>query len=203
LREFVLPGRGPVITMLNIVSTKNTPHHSHNNTALLANFMNTASGVSTGTHTVPLTWMGQPFLTGSNFNFNVTDAAVWNAPGALNTNRHMMSLGTCNACHGGETRANGNPAVAFPVANGTETSFVHIDVRLPAAQSRLSKFLIGTGNLALPTTFPKNDPINGIPQRSFGDLLRRQQDLANLMNSSCLSTGLLHAIQFQPLDMVH
>jgi hypothetical protein len=205
LREFVLPGRGPVVTMLNIVSTKNTPHHSHNNTALLANFINTAPGVATGTHEVPATWPagGQPFLTGSNFNFNVTDAAVWNAPGAINTNRHMMSLGTCNACHGGETRANGNPAVAFPVANGPETSFVHIDVRLPAAQSRLSKFLIGTGNLALPTTFPKNDPINGLPQRNFGDLLRRQQDLANLMNSSCLSTGLLQAIRFQPLDMVH
>jgi hypothetical protein len=203
LREFVLPGTTPVATMLNIVSTKQTPHHTRNNTALLANFINTAPGVATGTHTVPATWAGQPFLTGSNFNFNVTDAAVWNAPGALNTNRHMMSLGTCNACHGGEARANGNPAVVFPLANGPETSFVHVDVRLPAAQSNLSKFLVGTGNLAVPTTFPKNDPINGVPQRNFGDLLRRQQDLANLMNSTCATTGLLQAIQFQPLDMVH
>lgn len=203
LREFVLPGRTPVATMLNIVSTKQTPHHTLNNTALLANFINTAPGVATGTHTVPATWLVQPFLTGSNFNFNVSDAAVWNAPGALNTNRHMMSLGTCNACHGGETRANGSPAVVFPIPNGPETSFVHIDVRLPAAQSNLSKFLVGTGNLALPTTFPKKDPINPTPQRDFGDLLRRQGDLANLMNSTCATTGLLQAIQFQPLDMVH
>lgn len=197
LREFVLPGRTPVATMLNIVSTKNTPHHTHNNTALLASYMN--SGITS----VPLTYLGVPFLTGSNFNFNTTDAAVWNAPGASNAGRHKMSLGTCNACHGGETRANGNPFVAFPPANGPETNFVHIDVRPPGVQSRLSKFLIGTGNLALPATFLKRDPINPAPVRSFGDLVLRQQDLANLMNSTCNTTGLLHAIQFQPLDMVH
>lgn len=197
LREFVLPGTTPVATMLNIVSTKNAPHHTHNNTALLANYMNS------GLTSVPVTHLGVPFLTGSNFNFSTADGAVWNAPGAINANRHRVSLDTCNACHGGESRANGNPAVFFPPANGPETSFVHVDVRLSAAQSRLSKFLLGTGNLAVPTTFPKNDPINGLPQRSFGDLLRRQQDLANLMNSTCRTTGLLQAIQFQPLNMVH
>lgn len=197
LREFVLPGRTPVATMLNIVSTKNAPHHTRNNTAQLANYMNS------GLTSVPASHLGSPFLTGSNFNFSLADGAVWNAAGATNANRHRVSLDTCNACHGGETRANGNPFVAFPPANGPETNFVHIDVRLPGAQSRLSKFLIGTGNLALPTTFPKNDPINGLPQRSFGDLLRRQQDLANLMNSTCQTTGLLQAVRFQPLDMVH
>ncbi len=197
LREFVLPGRTSVATMLNIVSTKNAPHHTRNNTAQLANYMNS------GLTSVPASHLGSPFLTGSNFNFSTADGAVWNAAGATNANRHRVSLDTCNACHGGETRANGNPAVAFPPANGPETNFVHIDVRLPGAQSRLSKFLIGTGNLALPTTFPKNDPINGVPQRNFGDLLRRQQDLANLMNTTCQTTGLLQAIQFQPLDMVH
>ncbi|MBX3714034.1 MAG: hypothetical protein KF800_18885 [Lysobacter sp.] len=197
LREFVLPGRTPVATMLNIVSTKNTPHHTRNNTGQLASYMNS------GLTSVPASYLGSPFLTGSNFNFSIADGAVWNAAGATNADRHRVSLETCSACHGGESRANGNPFVAFPPANGPETNFVHIDVRLPGAQSRLSKFLIGTGNLALPTTFPKNDPINGVPQRSFGDLLRRQQDLANLMNSTCQTTGLLQAIQFQPLDMVH
>jgi hypothetical protein len=197
LREFVLPGQGPVATMLNIVSTKNTPHNSHNNTALLASYMN--SGITN----MPAIFSGFPFLTGSTFNFSTADSAVWKAPGATNAGRHTMSLGTCNACHGGDTRANGNPVVVFPIANGPETSFLHVDVRLPAAQSNLSKFLVGTGNLAVPTTFPKNDPINGIPLRNFGDLLRRQQDLANLINSTCRTTGLLHAIQFQSLDMVH
>ncbi len=199
LREFVLPGRTPVATMLNIVSTKQTPHHTRNNSALLANYINSNSAaILNGTYVVPTVWSGQPFLTGSNFNFSVADSAVWNAPGVGNQQRHLFSLGTCNACHGGEARANGNPFGA-----GSETSFVHIDVRPPGVQSRLSKFLIGTGSLALPATFPKNDPINGFPQRSFGDLVHRQQDLANLMNSTCLTTGLLQAIRFQSIDMVH
>ena len=204
LREFVLPGRGPVVTMLNIVSTKQTPHHTLNNSALLGNYINVNSpAILNGTYVVPPAWLGQPFLTGSNFNPSFADNAVWKAPGIANQTRHLLSLGTCNACHGGETRANGNPFVAFPPPSNLDTRFVHIDVRLPAAQSRLSKFLIGTGDLALPSTFPKNDPINGIPQRNFGDLLLRQQDLANLMNSTCRTTGLLQAIQFQPLGMVH
>lgn len=193
LREFVLPGRGPVVTMLNIVSTKQTPHHTRNNTALLANYINTNSAaILGGTYVVPTTWTGQPFLTGSNFNFSVADGAVWNAPGVGNQQRHLFSLGTCNACHGGETRN-----------QPSDLSFLHIAPRAPAAVSGLSRFLVGNGTLAVPTTFNKPDPINTLPSRPFGDLLRRQQDLANLMNSSCLSTGLLQAIQFQPLDMVH
>lgn len=204
LREFVLPGTGPVNTMLAITSTKQTPHHTLNNTALLANYINAnAAAILNNTYQVPLTWAAQPFLTGSNFNFSTADSAVWKAPGVANQTRHKFSLGTCNACHGGETRANGNPFVAFPVANGPETNFVHIDVRMQNAQSQLSKFLIGTGNLGTPATFPKNDPINTVPQRSFGDLVRRQQDLANLMNTSCRATGLLEAVQHQQLQMAH
>lgn len=196
LREFVLPGRGPVVTMLNIVSTKQTPHNTRNNTGLLANYINTNSAaILNGTYTVPTSWAGQPFLTGSNFNFSFANSAVWNAPGVGNQERHEFSLGTCNACHGGETRDN--------AVGSTDRQFVHIDVRMPGSASQLSKFLVGNGTLAVPTTFSKPDPINTFPSRPFGDLLRRQQDLANLMNSSCLSTGLLHAIRFQPLDMVH
>ncbi|MBP6749073.1 MAG: hypothetical protein KA144_05500 [Xanthomonadaceae bacterium] len=196
LREYVLPqGNGN----LTLTTAKQTPHHTRNNTALLANYINVNSAaILNGTHVVPLTWVGQPFLTGSNFNFSVVDGAVWNAPGVGNQQRHKFSLATCNACHGGETRANGNP-VALPL----ETSFVHITPRLQNQQSQLSKFLLGTGTLALPTTFPKNDPINGVPQRTFGDLLQRQVHLANLMNSSCLSSALIHELRFQPLDMVH
>lgn len=204
LREFVLPGRGPVMTTLNITSTKQTPHHTLNHSSLLANYINSNSTfILNGTYSVQTTWLSQPFLTGSNFNFFVSDNAVWDAPGVGNQQRHLFSLGACNACHGGETRANGSPAISFPPINGPETSFVHIDVRMPATQSNLSKFLVGTGNLGLPTNFQKNDPINTVPQRAFGDLLRRQQDLANLMNTTCTSTAMLQAIRFRPLNMVH
>lgn len=192
LREFVLPrGNG----FLNIVSTKETPHRAtYQNSANLANFMNS------GTASVPLTWLGQPFLTGSSLNPSVIDAVAWNAPGANNADRHRVSLNSCDGCHGSEARANGNPFVAFPTP---ETSFVHVTPRLPNQQSQLSKFLLGTGTLVAPATFPKNDPINGLPQRRFGDLLRRQQDLANLMNTSCTSTGLVHALRFSPVNDVH
>ncbi len=205
LREFVLPGKGPVITWLGITSTKQTPHHTLNNTALLASYINAnAPSIINGTYSVPDLWAGQPFLTGSTLNGSVADAAVWKAPGVGNQERHLFSLGTCNACHGGETRANGSPFVSFPPPpNGQETDFVHIDVRLPTAPSNLSKFLVGTGNLGLPAVFPKNDPINTVPTRKFGDLLRRQSDLANLMNTSCSSTAMLQKIQFQPLNMPH
>lgn len=192
LREFTLPrGNG----MLGVVSTKNTPHRAtFQNTAIVANYMNV------GPRPVPVTWMGVPFLTGSSLNPSTADAVAWNGPGAINNSRHEVSLDTCDGCHGSEARANNNPFVAFPTP---ETNFVHITTRLPGQQSQLSKFLLGTGSLALPSTFPKNDPINGAPQRKFGDLLRRQQDLADLMNTSCRSSGLVHALRFRTLGMAH
>jgi hypothetical protein len=192
LREFVLRQGSP---LLQISSTVQTPHHSWNNSGLLANYINTnAAALVAGTNVIPPMWAGQPFLTGSNFNFGVGNAQVWNAPGVANQPRHMLSLNTCNACHGGEARDSTVPA---------DLPFLHVGVRLPAGTSPLSKFLLGNGTLAAPSTFNKPDPINGAPVRQFGDLLRRQQDLSNLVNSSCLSTGLINQLQFQPLQMVH
>jgi hypothetical protein len=192
LREFVLRQGNP---LLQISSTVQTPHHSWNNSGLLANYINTnAAALVAGTNVIPALWAGQPFLTGSNFNFGVANAQVWNAPGVANQPRHMLSLNTCNACHGGEARDSTVPG---------DLPFLHVGVRLPAGTSQLSKFLLGNGTLAAPSTFNKPDPINGAPVRQFGDLLRRQQDLSNLVNSSCLSTGLINQLQFQPLQMVH
>ncbi len=175
--------------MLHIVSTKNTPHHRHNNTPLLANYINS------GMTTVPLTWLDKPFLTGSNFNFSVADSAVWNAPGVDNTKRHKMSFGTCNACHGGETRDNLN----LP----QDTQFVHITPRNIGVESTLSKFLIGNGSLSAPSVFDKPDPIVNSIVRPFGDLVRRQTDLANLSVQSCRATGFLQEAMFRNLRMEH
>ncbi|MBP6749354.1 MAG: hypothetical protein KA144_06920 [Xanthomonadaceae bacterium] len=192
LREFhLLDDR-----MLHIVSTKNTPHHSWNNTPLLASFIN--SGVTV----VPTTYLGQPFLTGSTINFSVADSAVWNAPGVDNQKRHRFSLNTCNACHGGETRDNGHP-LPIPVDPRDDTKFVHIDVRDFNVQSELSKFLTGRGTLAAPTTFLKDDPIFLTPRRSFGDLRRRRTDLAGLSVQSCTATGILQEALFRPMREVH
>ena len=194
LREFHLQADN----MLHIVSTKDTPHHSLNNTALLASFIN--SGVTL----FPIIYQLQPFLTGSTFNFSVADSAVWNAPGIVNPQaRHKFSLNTCNACHGGETRYNGTPIVAFPFRSTPETDFVHITPRNFNVQSHLSKFLTGTGTLSVPLSFQKKDPIAPTPERSFGDLLRRRNDLAALSVQNCRSTAILQEALFMPVAAVH
>ncbi|MBE5314295.1 MAG: hypothetical protein H4O13_02715 [Xanthomonadales bacterium] len=192
LREFVLQQGSP---LLRIVSTQQTPHHTLNNGGLLANYITTnAAAIVADAHTVPPLWLGQPFLSGSNFNFSVANGAVWNAPGVANQPRHKFSLATCNACHGGEARDSSVPA---------DLPFVHIGVRQAAATSALSRFLVGTGSLSAPSTFNKPDPINLAPVRQFGDLLRRQQDLANLTGMDCSSGGFLQDLRFEPLRMVH
>ncbi len=185
LREFHLRADH----MLHTVSTEKTPHHTWNNTALLANFIN--SGIAA----VPTTYQGQPFLTGSTLNFSVADSAVWKAPGAINSRRHNMSLNTCNACHGGETRDN--------TAGSLDTRFVHITPRNAGAVSDLSKFLIGNGNLSVPLNFSKPDPIFGAPTRRLGDLRRRQLLLPQLAFGSCQATGVLQEALFRQLPMVH
>jgi len=192
LREFELLEDG----MLHIVSTENTPHHTLNNTSLLTSVIN--SSVTP----FPTTHLGQPFLTGSTLYSSTADAAVWKAPGVINQNRHLFSLNTCNACHGGETRDNGHPA-AVPADPTQDTKFVHITPRDFNVQSELSKFLRGRGTLAAPTTFLKDDPIFLTPRRSFGDLRRRRTDLAGLSVQSCTATGILQEALFRPMREVH
>ena len=201
LREFHLKADN----MLHIVSTQKTPHYSLNNTGLLANYINAHSAqILSGTHNVLPIWSSQPILTGSTFNFSVADAAVWNAPGIVNPQaRHKLSLNTCDACHGGETRYNGTPVVTFPLGSTPETNFVHITPRNFNVQAHLSKFLTGTGTLSVPSSFAKKDPIASTPTRSFGDLLRRKSDLAALSIQSCRSTAILQEALFRPITAVH
>jgi hypothetical protein len=195
LREFKLKVNDN--NMLHIVSTKNTPHHSLNNTALLANYINAHEiPIIAGSHEVLEIWSSQRILTGSTINFSVPDAAVWNAPGIVNAEaRHKFSLNTCDACHGGETRDNIN----LP----QDTRFVHIAPRNIGVQSTLSRFLIGNGTLAAPGFFSKRDPIATSTFRPFGDLVRRQADLANLSVESCRATAILQEAMSRELRMVH
>ncbi|NOT89999.1 MAG: hypothetical protein HOP03_17740 [Lysobacter sp.] len=204
LREFHLQGDN----MLHVVSTKNTPHHTRNNTALLASYINSnLSAILSGTHIVPNSWASQPFLTGSTLNMAVVDSAVWKAPGVVSPQaRHKFSLNTCDSCHAGETRYNGKPAVSFPSGSTPETNFVHITPRNINVQSHLSKFLTGVGTLVAPSTFPKGDPTMPAPSyttRSFGDVLRRQSDLAAMSNHSCSASALLQEAMFRRLNNAH
>ncbi|MGO4261458.1 hypothetical protein [Lysobacter sp. TAB13] len=181
LREFnILRGN----TQLSIVPAKQTPHHTHNNTALLANYINTNQAqILAGTYSVPLSYLGTPFLTGSVLNPSPQQA--WRAPGIVNNNaRNKFSLNTCDACHGRETLT---------------TSFLHVAPRASGAQAALSRFLLGNGTLAAPTTFTMADPIVAATPRTYGDLLRRQGDLSTLQSSLCRTSGVFQEANFQPL----
>lgn len=185
LREFnVIRGSG----QLAIVSAKQTPHNSRNNTSLLANYINTFTPqILAGTYTVPLSHAGQPFLTGSVIN--PSPQQVWRAPGIVNNNaRNKFSLNTCDACHGRETLT---------------TSFLHVAPRASGAQAALSRFLIGNGTLATPTTFSMADPIVSTQTRTYGDLLHRQGDLSTLQNSVCSSSAVFQEAVFQPMLVAH
>jgi hypothetical protein len=126
--------------------------------------------ITSGATTVPLTFLGTPFLggaapvTGNNVGY------FWNTrtldldpthPGNWNQQRFDFSLNTCNACHAGETR----------------TPFTHINPTTPlGSPAALSGFLTGIS---------VTDPAAGSPTRSFHDLARRQSDLVGVAGSAC------------------
>ena len=118
----------------------------------MADYVNQNQAVIlTQLHTVPPTFEGQPFQTGSSIN----PITFWSAPGIVdNDARQLFSLNTCNGCHGAETG----------------TAFLHVAPRFLGQQSQLSGFLTG---ISLP------DPVSGVT-RTFGDLAARQADLTSL-----------------------
>jgi len=164
LREWELrPG-----PFLQSVTTDMTPHDSWNNTALMGQFIGTAPGVLTNSHTVPLTYGGQPFL-GANPQIPNPATMFWNGPpppwpGSLNfaQKRHKVSLLTCNSCH----------------ARETNTNFTHIN-----ENGVLSPFL-ATGMPNMNNPFIVADPVTGV-NRAFYEIRDRAQHLDSVANQSC------------------
>ncbi|MCU0239610.1 MAG: hypothetical protein MUC29_09225, partial [Pyrinomonadaceae bacterium] len=120
-------------------------------------------------HNVPEIFNGSPFL-GGGIEYNASD--FWNSGGINNNDaRHLFSLATCNACHGGESN----------------TGFTHVDpVPFGNVTATLSGFLRGS----TPSTtdiefFPVNDPVVSTTTRKFNDLLRRATDLDAFLNNPC------------------
>lgn len=186
LREFNIVR---ATAQLGIVPAKQTPNHVFNNAGtLLASYVNANQAqVLVEQHSVPLSYLGTPFLTGSVRN--PSPQVAWTHPGIVNNNaRNKLSLNTCDACHGRETLT---------------TSFLHVGPRASGAQATLSRFLIGNGTLASPTTFNMADPVVASTVRNYGDLVRRQADLATLQSNACLSGGVFQQAQFHPLLAPH
>lgn len=179
LREFVLPASGG-----NLVETdvKQEPHLSFNNSATLANYINSnwplLVGPPSGQHTIPLSFLGNPFAAGS-----APVMSMWNAPAGLLTvpltpapvtpppatvrddALFELALNTCSGCHLMETG----------------TPFAHLDYNsVPGMPAQLSGFLTG---IAIP------DLRNPAVMRNFNDLARRAVDLNLAATMSCSKTA--------------
>jgi hypothetical protein len=103
-------------------------------------------------HTVPETFAGQSFLTGSVTN----DLRGWDVPGVNPEARQKFSINTCNGCHS---------------SRETNTGFLQVNPRDPGQESFLSGFLTGT------TVFDGQARVI----RSFNDLGLRNRDLHLLL----------------------
>ncbi len=173
LREFTLqPPAGPPAPLL-MSTVAQTPANVHQNTALLANYVNVNTpAIVANNYVVPLNWGTVPFRGGASTHFINFD---WDGPppactSIANANaRHNFSLNTCNGCHGSETN----------------TIFKHVEPRAAGVPSVLSGFLTGIATVDM----------CGAP-RPFNDLARRQVDLCNLVGMTCTAINGESTINF-------
>jgi hypothetical protein len=173
LREFRLNGMSLASpSPLEQVTVAQTPARSRDQTAQLADYVNTnAASILTNTHLVPLSWLGAPFRGGASPH---SLELGWDGPVACTSilddeARHVFSLNTCSGCHGEET----------------DTTFKHVEPRAPGVASALSTFL--TGGAATDRC--------GLTHK-FGDIERRRVDLCQLLTKSCTDISKEKAITF-------
>lgn len=179
LREFRLQGTGAGVPagVLDLVTVKQTPADTFNDSAITAQYLNSnQAAVIAGEYVVPDRFPGvlDRFL-GATSNVPFPPANVfWNAdltglPSAVEAaeTRRKFSLGTCNACHGGETA----------------TFFTHIGdrgMRSLGSNTQLSGFMTGT-SVTLPTTNVSGGPF------PYNDLAERKLKMADILSKSCFS----------------
>ncbi len=178
MREFRLPDGGGLLQQTTV---KQEPQMAHNNTAVLADYVNLNwIELINHTHTIPDNFAGHnDFLAGS-----APTPQLWNAPasalnvpanpppstpGASNEDEALQGLAvnTCSGCHQIET--------------GTNFAHLHYNTQ-PGQEAILSGFLTG---ITLP------DPRNGAIMREFNDLERREEDLLDAASQACPSIGVL------------
>jgi hypothetical protein len=148
LREFRLTAAGALAE----TTVALTPDATFNDSPTLANLINAnAAALKSGTFSLPPNFATGSAPTLSPFFF------FWSAPGVSdNDARFMLSVNTCNGCHGGET----------------STSFLHVTPRQAGTTASLSGFLTGMS---------MRDPVVSTTTRTFGDLARRAEVLRGLL----------------------
>lgn len=120
MREFILE---ETTGQLKMDTVKQEVDASFNGTATLGTWVSeNALAILAGTHEVPLTYQGQPFLAGAA---PVPDTLAWGVPGASEEVRHAFAKATCSGCHKPETG----------------TNFLHVRSREVGTASPLSAFL--------------------------------------------------------------
>ncbi|WP_308367365.1 MULTISPECIES: hypothetical protein [unclassified Microbulbifer] len=192
LREFILPAGGGHLEQTTV---KQEPQEVHNNSPLLADYVNQEwMHLVAQTHVVPELFNGNDFLAGrapAPLLWNVPAAmlSIPNSPppatpGATNTDEALFGLAvnTCSGCHTLET--------------GTGFAHMHYNTQ-PGQEAILSGFLTGT---SLP------DPREPSIMRHFDDLARRADDLDTVAASACFTIGdvavgnsILHELTIAPL----
>ncbi|MCB0632223.1 MAG: hypothetical protein R2824_26130 [Saprospiraceae bacterium] len=194
LREFNLTNGGA----LELTTVKKEPKNRHNGavganavpdiTALVSFINSNTIAVENNKYDIPSGLLGgrAPTLNGTSHHWNGRDLS---GPMFINSDlaRHVFSLNTCSGCHARETL----------------TSFTHISPRPFGIEAGLSGFLTG-----IDVTDAANRPTGSPTVRHFGDLDRRQNDLNNLLSSTCFSVPrpvfeLAHRLTFEPLRMTH
>lgn len=178
LRELVLNDNGGFMTLTTV---KQEPQEQHNNSQLLADYVNQHwSALIHHNHVVPEIFGNQPMLAGS-----APAPVLWNvpqsmlnvpntpqvhthpSPNATNTTEALfgLALNTCSGCHQLET--------------GVSFAHIHYNTQ-PGQEAILSGFLEG---ISLP------DPRTTSIMRDFNDLERREQDLEEAASMSCATIG--------------
>lgn len=184
LREFNLAPAGRTDAGLFFeVTVKQTPREVYNNReglttkTALRDYINTHEAqILAGKHNVPLTFGTKMFLGGHIFN----TIDFWAAPGIRsNKARHLVSLNTCNGCHGAET----------------DTSFLQVIPRPRANRAELAGFLTGI-DVSDPAQVAAGSPNPKV--RHFDDLGRRARELHALVNSPTLAQ-----LSFEPTNRTH
>lgn len=200
LREFNLNASG----QLELVTVKQEPAVKYNtkqdtpDVIRLANFINSnQTAVENNNYTVPDevplnagATSTTSFLGGKSHT--ISPAHHWDGGPSMTSAfinsdqaRHVFSLNTCSGCHGGET----------------QTRFTHIAPSSFGAEAALSGFLTGIN-----VTDPAGRPSIAPAVRNFHDLLRRENDLANLLANSCGPRPFLvvaNQLTHDPLRMSH
>jgi hypothetical protein len=178
------------------------------NSHLLTQWINANQSqiVYPGFYSVPATYNGLPFAGATAFQPLYPPGSTWwnvaiGDPIDPRTRRDF-STNTCNACHGRETA----------------TSFEQAANRPQGKQAALAGFLVGcngtsgqdphdcSANPRCPLTAPCTesvlDPGNDPNRNSFGDILRRETVMSNVL-SSCNGSGLLQGLVLHKVSFVH